>query len=116
MTDDASIKEGLPQQNWFGHGSVMMRREAFQAVGGYDNSFKYSQDYDLWLRMSERFTLANLEECLYCWRDNSAGISRKKQEEQRQYAARAVEGAIQRSAARILPIVSAITPACSPEA
>lgn len=35
----------------FTHGSVMFRMDAFRAVGGYDARFKFSQDWDLWLRM-----------------------------------------------------------------
>ena len=78
LTEDTALKSGLRQQNWFGHGSVMMRREAVLDQGGYDERFTYAQDYDLWLRLSERFSIANLEEPLYCWRASASCISRAK--------------------------------------
>ena len=31
--------------------AVMIRRTAFDAVGGYDEALRYSEDYDLWYRM-----------------------------------------------------------------
>lgn len=51
---------GLRQKNQFVHGSILMRREAYDAVGGYRSPFRYAQDYDLVLRMAERGRLANL--------------------------------------------------------
>ena len=90
LTDDGEIKIGLQQQNWFGHGSVMMRRDVFVEMEGYGERFKYAQDYDLWLRISERYKLANIAEPLYCWRSTENSISREKQKEQRDYAYLAV--------------------------
>lgn len=46
------------------HSSVMLRREYCLAVGGYCDLFAKSQDYDLYLRLSEQFNLANLSEVL----------------------------------------------------
>ena len=46
----------------FVHSAVIMRTRAFRAVGGYREIFPRGEDYDLWLRLSERFTNANLEE------------------------------------------------------
>ncbi len=42
-----------------------MRREAFNAVGSYDSGLKYSFEYDLRLRIFERFEIARVEEPLY---------------------------------------------------
>jgi len=42
-----------------------MRREVFDAVGYYDSGLKYSFDYDLRLRIFERFEIARVEEPLY---------------------------------------------------
>jgi len=56
------------------HGSVMMRKEALAAVGGYRDAFWVSQDFDLWLRMAERFDLDNIPLMLYRWRRNPAGV------------------------------------------
>lgn len=35
------------------HGEVMFRRSIYEAVGGYNPFFVFSQDYDLWVRMAK---------------------------------------------------------------
>ena len=90
LTDSSAIRKGLKKQNWFGHGSVMMRKRAFIDVGGYDENFEFSQDYDLWIRLGEKYKLGNIEEPLYCWRSSATGISSAKREKQDFYARMAV--------------------------
>jgi hypothetical protein len=62
------IRERLAVGNPLAHPTVMMRREALEHVGGYRASFAYAEDYDLWLRLSERYELSNLAEELLCYR------------------------------------------------
>jgi glycosyltransferase involved in cell wall biosynthesis len=52
----------------FVHSSVMMRREAFLAAGGYRPGLNVAEDYDLWLRMAEITEIANLPERLVRYR------------------------------------------------
>jgi GT2 family glycosyltransferase len=47
------------------HPSVMMRRGAYLAVGGYRPQFEVAQDLDLWLRLSEVGECLGLPEILY---------------------------------------------------
>lgn len=42
------------------HSSAMIRKDILLKVGGYDEKWKYAQDYDLWLRLAEISRLANL--------------------------------------------------------
>jgi glycosyltransferase involved in cell wall biosynthesis len=56
----------------FVHGSVMMRREAYEAAGGFRAGFRAAEDFDLWLRIPPRFGLWNLAEPLYQWRSHDA--------------------------------------------
>jgi hypothetical protein len=57
-----AVRRALAWGNPIVHTSVMMRREAVLQVGGYaDMQF---EDYDLWIRMAERFPLANLADPL----------------------------------------------------
>jgi len=82
LTEDSEIRRGLKNQNWFGHGSVLIRKSAFIECEGYNEEFECAQDYDLWLRISEKFKIANIEEPLYCWRfatDNITITKKKKQ-------------------------------------
>jgi glycosyltransferase involved in cell wall biosynthesis len=63
----------------FVHGSVVMRREAYESAGGFRADFRAAEDYDLWLRVPERFELVNLGEPLYQWRahpENSFSLHR----------------------------------------
>ncbi len=115
LEDDRSIKAGLKRQNWFAHGSVMMRRDAFQQVGGYDERFKFAQDYDLWLRMAKVYKVANIGEPLYCWRFTESSITKVRSAEQQYYANLAISEAEKREAAEICPkladpMVSVIVP------
>ena len=49
----------------FGHGEVMFRRDLYNSVGGYRQFFRFAQDHDLWLRMSERSKMAIIPKVLY---------------------------------------------------
>jgi hypothetical protein len=42
------------------HPTVFLRTEALRSIGGYRRSVVDAEDYDLWLRMADRFQLANL--------------------------------------------------------
>ncbi|MBI1964194.1 MAG: glycosyltransferase [Candidatus Rokubacteria bacterium] len=62
--DDAAIRRALIRGNPFVHSSVMLRRSALDAAGGYDERLAVAQDYDLWMRLSRVTRLANLAEPL----------------------------------------------------
>jgi len=59
------IRVALCGANTFIHGSVLMRRRAVLNVGGYRSEFITAEDYDLWLRLGEIGTVANLTAPLY---------------------------------------------------
>ncbi|MFQ5842889.1 MAG: glycosyltransferase family 2 protein, partial [Thermodesulfobacteriota bacterium] len=84
-TSHEKLIKTLGQGNSFCHGSVMVRRSCLQRVGSYRDKFKYAQDYDLWLRVSEHFHVANVDVCLYKHRRSRNGISRNKLGEQLNY-------------------------------
>lgn len=68
------------------HGSVMFRRSAYEAVGGYRAEFRYSQDSDLWLRLGERGRIAYVPEVRYHHRKDAAGISGSRRVQQSEFA------------------------------
>lgn len=84
--EDRDIRRWILDHNPFCHGSTMFRKEAIQKVGGYRAYFKYAQDYDLWLRISEHYRVGNIGEVLYFWRKEKNSISGEKHFEQYQYA------------------------------
>lgn len=77
------------------HGSVMIRKSALDKIGYYREIFKYAQDYDLWLRFSEKYDVANLQKPLYKLRVHQSSISSSKKQEQNLYAAIALRMAEQ---------------------
>ena len=50
--------------NPFVHGSMMLRRQALNAVGGYNETLDRAQDLDLWLRLADR-GLGGMDSVLY---------------------------------------------------
>jgi glycosyltransferase involved in cell wall biosynthesis len=51
---------------WMYHSTIMFRKDMIQAVGSY--SMKYSEDYDLFWKVSQRFEIGNLMEALVDYR------------------------------------------------
>ncbi len=56
----ADILDQMRYQNCVGHPSVMFRKFPVQQIGGYREFLTGSEDYDLWLRLSEIGYLSNL--------------------------------------------------------
>jgi glycosyltransferase involved in cell wall biosynthesis len=69
------LLQAFPRGNPFVHGSVLFRKEAAVASGGYREVFPCSQDYDLFWRMTEQCDAANLAEPLYHYRYTSGSVS-----------------------------------------
>lgn len=59
------------------HPTVMFRKEVVRAAGGYDASARHAEDYDLWLRLSDRHLIANLPEKLVSYRMHRNQVSIK---------------------------------------
>ena len=60
-TTDAQIRSVITRFNPFAQPTAMIRRSALDVVGEYDSSYPRCQDYDLWLRIADRFEVANLD-------------------------------------------------------
>lgn len=70
-----SIKKKLMMKNPLTQGEVMIRRTAYQQVGGYNKFFTFSQDYDLWIRLSKLTDFYFVPEMLYERFIRSDGVS-----------------------------------------
>ena len=66
-----SLHDPYAARHPFTHGSVMYRREAFEAVGGYRASCDFWEDIDLYWRMARLGRLLVLPEAHYSYRFNS---------------------------------------------
>lgn len=94
--EDAQIREFLQKDNCIGHGSTLMRNICLFDVGLYDESIEKSQDYDLWLRISEKYKIANIPDYLYIWRSHEKNLSVTHTNEQKHYMEMAKTRAIGR--------------------
>ena len=81
-TDDQEIQSALPTYFPFCHTSLLIRRNAFELVGGYRPIMTQSHDYDLALRISEHFRCANLSEVVVKYRVHSEQLSVAKRRRQ----------------------------------
>ena len=95
---DLDLKEALKVTNQFAHSSVMFPKKVIAAVDGYREVFHFAQDYDLFLRISEKFAIALLPEILLERRIGLDAVSVKDKILQDRFAQMARECARQRSA------------------
>jgi glycosyltransferase involved in cell wall biosynthesis len=100
-----AISRQLRRGNCLTHGSVMMRRQPLESVGLYDETMTHSQDYDLWLRLSEEHRICCIPEFLYAWRDHGDSITRAREHEQKRFADVARDKARIRRVSRILSLL-----------
>lgn len=70
LTKSIELRVKLLEGNQFCHGTIMFRRECIDKIGAYREEFKLAEDYDLYLRIAERYDMANIPEPLYKWRIN----------------------------------------------
>ena len=82
-TEDADLQRALLRYNPFIHSTIMLRKEIFSKTGPYDSSYRYAQDYELWLRAAQQFELANIPEPLIDLRVDLEKVARKNREARR---------------------------------
>lgn len=99
VSDPDAIRASIFTTNCFLHSSVMFRRAALLAIGGYDEELPLSQDYDVFLRLSARHRLFNLETPLVRYRIHGAQVSQQKLVLQRQLADKARQTAYEKQRA-----------------
>jgi len=81
-TTNSEIKAALFTYSCFVHPTVMMSKDAFLALGGYRKPFLHAEEYDLWLRMAERYELGNLADPVLYYRVHPQQITTSHLEQQ----------------------------------
>ena len=74
----------------------LLRAEAYRSVGGFDPASAYAEDYDLCLRLSERYPIEHLPRALYRYRIRRDSISHASRLRQVQASFDAAQRALQR--------------------
>lgn len=77
-SDNAALQYELLLDNPFVHSSVMLRKEALDAVGGYstDRERQPPEDFELWSRIARKYEVANIPEVLHIYREVAGSMSR----------------------------------------
>lgn len=70
------LKEDLFFSCGIAHPSVMMRRDAILALGGYDETYNGLEDYELWFRVAERYEISTLPEVLFRYRMHGGQVTK----------------------------------------
>lgn len=87
ISDPMVVKGWFARELFFGNAiasasSVMVRKDCLESVGGFDEKILISDDYDLWLRIAQRYPIAVIRSCLYMWRwreDSQSGAILSRQ-------------------------------------
>lgn len=78
-----AVAEFIERGSPVAHPAVMMRRDVFDAVGGYRAAFRHAEDYDLWLRIHDRgYAIENLPFPVLAYRVHGTSISMRRGPEQ----------------------------------
>jgi len=83
---DVWLRATLPIGNRLCHGAMTIRRSAFERAGGYDERYRYSQDYELWWRMARIGRLYHIPRVLYRHRQHETSVTSRHGETQIEYA------------------------------
>ena len=82
----------------------MFKKQCIKDVGKYRDEFVKAQDYDLWLRISDKYEISNLPDILYKRRIERKSISISNKHEQEMYAEIAIECALSRARGEMEPL------------
>ena len=77
-TDPELLKVKLLFHNTFVHSSVMMRTAVFREFAGYQEPF--AEDYDLFLRIAQKYAVANSSEFIVAYRWHGSNVSKTQGE------------------------------------
>jgi len=84
-TDPLVIKFKLLTNNTFLHPSIIFHRKLILQNGGYNENFRYAQDYELYSHLSINHQLTNIPEILIRYRLNPNSITYNQTSQKEQY-------------------------------
>jgi GT2 family glycosyltransferase len=75
--DDSAIRRQILFRCPLCHPTVLIRKEALEKSGGYDESLPYAEDWDIWLRIGQKWKLGNMQEACLVKRQGHASMSER---------------------------------------
>jgi glycosyltransferase involved in cell wall biosynthesis len=73
--------ESLMRVNFVASGSVTIKRDVFQSIGGFNEKYWIAEDYDCWIRTIEVAPIKYIHKVLYYYRVNTNGKSLTQRED-----------------------------------
>jgi glycosyltransferase involved in cell wall biosynthesis len=70
------ILNNLLVENSIGTSSVLIKKEIFEDSGGFNTDLRALQDWDLWLRIAEKYQVCYVDEPLVYYRVHKSSVSR----------------------------------------
>lgn len=67
--------DDLAFENPIATSSVLVRKDVIEKLGGFDERFRGPEDYDLWIRIAEKFRMARVEKELAVCYESEDGLS-----------------------------------------
>jgi glycosyltransferase involved in cell wall biosynthesis len=92
-TEDGAVKQELRRRNFIVHSTLAFRKDRLAPLGFYDETFRYAQDYDLYLRsMRAGLKFAGIPVPLVkrIYHDGSITVGRRRQQMLFSFAARII--------------------------
>ncbi len=77
FNDKVSVKKQLYKNNFFAMSAVTIKKKLIQDVQGFNENYDNAQDYDLWLRIGDKFNLFIIPEYLGSYREREGNITSK---------------------------------------
>jgi glycosyltransferase involved in cell wall biosynthesis len=71
----AGIRAALRFGNVLGHSTVIYRKASIQAIGGYDGTLAWGEDYDLYLRLMDCGAVLGIDEPLVKYRVHASNLT-----------------------------------------
>lgn len=79
FTDPDLLAFHMRLKNQMAHPTMMFRKDIILSVGGYDEAFRYVQDYDLWSRLLDKgYKFSNIDTPLLLYRSHTGSITQGK--------------------------------------
>lgn len=92
---DQIVDRLLHRQTGLFHPTTMIRRSAFENVGGYRKEYEWIEDHDLWLRLSMIGKLYNASQVVLCYRQHATSVCWQKSQRQRELMSQLLQSAYQ---------------------
>lgn len=77
--NDEDIRKVILLNNTFAHITTFFRRDMFEKVGGYDEQFVFSEDWDLWMKIGRLAKFYNFQEYFACYSGHERNQGIRKQ-------------------------------------